>query len=239
MKENNKKLNMLKNQPTQGWITKRGQIIPTWKKRWFIYKDGILAYYSKKDGQIKGQLLISDCLVTLLNDTNNLGFAITIPGRTMRCKCETINERNKWVAVLRGEKEPNNLDVLTTSETKTTTATSSSTPTKGKKKTQKIQFGEEEAEVLDEKSSTTLIKSTSESGNIIKFEVAHRHPREIYFTIDITGSTNLKLKDSLANKRTQTVQPEWLTKVGLVTVMNPLKEWSLVVKYSWEVEMAP
>jgi hypothetical protein len=35
------------------------------------------------------------------------------------------------------------------------------------------------------------------------------------------------------------VKPEWLTRVGLVTVVDPLKGWSLNVKYSWEVEMAP
>ena len=201
-----------KAEPTQGWVTKRGQLMPTWKKRWFIYQDGILAYKTKKGGSIKGQLLIADCLVTV--SENGLGFAVTVPGRTMRCKCGTKEEAAKWVAVLRGLKEPNNMPVTQGEEGESKDSGrggggGGGTKKKSTKATKsKIEFGDEEAEVLDEKSSTTLIKSTSVSGNVLKFEVAHRHPREIYFTIDIVGSRNLKLKDSLANKRTQTVRGE-------------------------------
>ena len=214
-------------------------------------QDGILAYQTKEvGGTIKGQLLIADCLVTV--QEGGLGFAVTVPGRTMRCKCATKQDAAKWIAVLRGEKEPNNVAVEEggpplpsrngSGETKSGGSGGSGGGGGGnKKKNTKpaLVFGDEEQEVLDEKSSTTLIKSTSTTGNVLKFEVAHRHPREIYFTIDITGSTNLKLKDSLAGKRTQTVKSEWLTRVGLVTVMDPLKGWSLKVKYSWEVKMAP
>ena len=203
-----------KAEPTQGWVTKRGQLMPTWKKRWFIYQDGILAYKTKKGGSIKGQLLIADCLVTV--SENGLGFAVTVPGRTMRCKCGTKEEAAKWVAVLRGLKDPNNMPVTQGEEGESKDSGrggggggGGGTKKKSTKATKsKIEFGDEEAEVLDEKSSTTLIKSTSVSGNVLKFEIAHRHPRDIYFTIDIVGSKNLKLKDSLANKRTQTVRGE-------------------------------
>ena len=231
-----------KAEPTQGWVKKRGQIIPSWKKRWFIFEDGILAYKTKKDGKVKGQLMISDCLVTIQD--GGMGFAVTIPGRTMKCRCENQEEATKWIAVLRGERAPNNLPVLPPRGDNTVNGESKTAKTTKKnssrnKNKPKLEFGEEDMEVLDEKSSTTLIKSQSVDGNVLKFEVAHRHPREIYFTIDINGSKNLKLRDSLAGKRTQTVKPEFMTRVGLVTVVNPSKGWSLAVKYSWEVEMAP
>ena len=238
-----------KSEPTQGWVTKRGQLMPTWKKRWFIYQDGILAYKTRKGGKIKGQLMISDCLVT--TQENGMGFAVTVPGRTMICRCATIEESSKWVAVLRGDKAPDNTPALPPRNDESKTSTSagrlkstasnrSTTSTNSSKSNKpKLEFGEETMEVLDEKSSTTLIKSQSIDGNVLKFEIAHRHPREIYFTIDINGSKNLKLRDSLAGKRTQTVQPEYMTRIGLVTVKDPQKGWSLAVKYSWEVEMAP
>lgn len=226
-------------EPTQGWVSKRGQIMPTWKKRWFIFEDGILAYKTRQGGIIKGQLMISDCLVT--TQENGLGFAVTIPGRTMRCKCANKEDATKWVSVLRGETEPNNLPVSNEdAESKTTTSKKKSGGKKnGRNNKPKLEFGEEEHQLLDEKTSCTLIKSASVNGNVLKFEVAHRHVRDLYFTIDINGSENLKLKDSLAGKRTQTVKPEYMTLVGLVTVVNPMKGWNLNVKYGWEVEMAP
>ena len=68
---------------------------------------------------------------------------------------------------------------------------------------------------------------------------ATKQLKEKYLLPVLSGSKNLKLRDSLAGKRTQTVQPEYMTRIGLVTVKDPQKGWSLAVKYSWEVEMAP
>ena len=36
------KLAAAKAAPTQGWITKKGSFVPTWKRRYFVLKDGIL-----------------------------------------------------------------------------------------------------------------------------------------------------------------------------------------------------
>jgi hypothetical protein len=230
---------LAKAEPTQGWVTKRGQLMPTWKKRWFVFEDGILAYKTRKGGKIKGQLLIPDCLVTVQYE--GLGFGITIPGRTMLCKCETRKQAAKWIAVLRGDKRPDNTDVEDEDAVLGGGGEGESklvSPGKQKKK-KGPEFNEPTSEVLEANSGTTLFKSVSVGGNLIQLEVEHAYPRKIMFTTDVNGSTNLKLRDALSGKRTAIVQPRRRTRVALLHAKDPQAAWSLSAKYAWEVEMAP
>ena len=223
-----------KSEPTQGWVTKRGQLIPSWKKRWFVFEDGILAYKTRKGGKIKGQLLIADCLVTVQYEGR--GFGVTIPGRTMLCRCETEKQAAKWIAVLRGEKKPDNTEVEVSPIGRESKSGSASNQRKKKKGPD---FDEPTVEVLESKSGTTLFKSVSAGGNIIQLEVEHAYPRKIMFTTDVNGSKNVTLRDALSGKRTAIVQPRRRTRVALLHVKNPQAAWSLSAKYAWEVEMAP
>ena len=209
-------------EPTQGWVTKRGQLMPNWKKRWFVFEDGILAYKTRKGGKIKGQLLIADCLVTV--QYGGFGFGVTIPGRTMMCKCESRKQAAKWIAVLRGDKKPDNTEVddedaVLSGALKPGSSTKETS--KKKKKKKELLFDKPTVEILEEKSSTKLFKSVSMGGNIIQLEVEHEYPRKITFTTDVSGSKNLKLRDGLSGKRTSIVRPRSRTQVALLQVVDP------------------
>ena len=94
------------------------------------------------------------------------------------------------------------------------------------------------SELLDKKCSLQLWKSESTDSTAIKLEIEHAYPREIYFTVNAADSVNLKLKDALAGKRTQTVPAgSGRTRVALLTRKEAGQAWELKAKYSWEFEM--
>ena len=228
------KLAAAKAAPTQGWITKKGSFVPTWKRRYFVLKDGILAYMVDKDQKVKGQMMLEECLVTVNEDRQ--GFVIAVPGRKMHCKCDSRAAAGKWIRVLRKEKAPDNQEVGSYKIRRK--KGEKNVPPPPPPKSPRVEYGEPSIEVLETKSNMKLYKSSSATGQVLKFEILHEYPRKVSFTIDITGSRNLKLKDGLAGKRTCIVMPRKRTTVALVTVAMPFETWSLNAQYTWEVEMA-
>jgi len=37
----------------EGWLTKQGKVVKSWKKRWFVLKDNTLSYYKSKEYFLK------------------------------------------------------------------------------------------------------------------------------------------------------------------------------------------
>lgn len=86
-----------------GWMTKQGGFIKTWKKRWFVLEGTMLSYYVKPDGKMKGQIDISASKVisTAPECRRQPAFKINIPGvRTYYIVPKTPEEVREWITEL-------------------------------------------------------------------------------------------------------------------------------------------
>lgn len=86
----------------EGWLTKRGGMVKSWKKRWFqLSLDGVLRYYSSKgEKKPSGVINIKELrnVESVENDTNIPGvlFHVTVPSRTYYLIAETSEDARKW-----------------------------------------------------------------------------------------------------------------------------------------------
>jgi len=92
----------------EGYLTKEGGGFKSWKKRWFVLKDGELHYYKSKGEtaslgaislQTAGHIKISD------RKKKVNGFEIATPSRTYFLAAENEPERNSWLEALNTAKE--------------------------------------------------------------------------------------------------------------------------------------
>ncbi|OHT11416.1 AGC family protein kinase [Tritrichomonas foetus] len=87
----------------EGWMTKQGGIIKTWKKRWFVLNGDILHYYLKPGGREKGQINITDAKIidTAPECRKQPAFKINIPGiRTYYIISDSMNDVKDWIETL-------------------------------------------------------------------------------------------------------------------------------------------
>jgi hypothetical protein len=93
-----------------GYLTKRGDTVKSWKKRWFVLKDNRLAYYAKKeDPQPKGSIPLGGTEVKISTDdtvqrvkggSSPAMFEIATPGRVFYIESDTVDDMEKWTSVL-------------------------------------------------------------------------------------------------------------------------------------------
>lgn len=87
-----------------GWLLKQGDVIRTWRRRWFVLKAGLLAWF--KDANVtegsepRGIIELHNCLsVRGAEDAlNNAGaFEVSTTSRSMYFIAESAAERSNWI----------------------------------------------------------------------------------------------------------------------------------------------
>ncbi|XP_037417930.1 pleckstrin homology domain-containing protein 1-like [Triticum urartu] len=87
-----------------GWLTKQGEYIKTWRRRWFVLKQGRLFWF--KDAAVtrgsvpRGIIPVSSCLtVKGAEDVLNRQFAfeLSTPAETMYFIADAEKEKEEWI----------------------------------------------------------------------------------------------------------------------------------------------
>lgn len=89
----------------EGFLTKRGQTIQSWKRRWFVLSENKLSYYaSQRDPSPLGVIMLDYCTVTD-GDEKELGkkfsFELFTPDRTFYFAADSEQDLADWMSVLR------------------------------------------------------------------------------------------------------------------------------------------
>mmetsp|Transcript_26528 Transcript_26528/g.44841 ORF Transcript_26528/g.44841 Transcript_26528/m.44841 type:complete len:153 (-) Transcript_26528:277-735(-) len=86
-----------------GYLTKRGHLFPTWKRRYFeMSDDGLLAYYKYPGGAVRGSFQFDKWTVIAPNSFYDDSVGFTLRGN-MTClyiKVDNEEEKEEWIAVL-------------------------------------------------------------------------------------------------------------------------------------------
>jgi len=94
----------------QGWLTKEGGKVKSWKKRWFVLTaPSTLTYHAKKGGEKKGNISLKDCgpiQESTYKDKKNC-FVIVTPKRTYYFMAESSDAVKSWLEVLNAAREGN------------------------------------------------------------------------------------------------------------------------------------
>jgi len=89
----------------EGWLTKEGGTIKSWKKRWCVFADGQITYYTappSKNGKVKGSIPLKIMEKVQKNDYKKKKncFEIQTPDRNYHLFASTGEETDQWVQVL-------------------------------------------------------------------------------------------------------------------------------------------
>jgi len=92
-----------------GFLTKEGGSIKTWKRRYFVLKNGELAYFKDKKDASKeptGVIQLSTATAVQLGERKKHPncFEIVNPGRVYAFSADNEEERSSWVTALSKEK---------------------------------------------------------------------------------------------------------------------------------------
>ncbi|CAN8298276.1 unnamed protein product [Cochlearia groenlandica] len=87
-----------------GWLTKQGEYIKTWRRRWFVLKQGKLFWFKDSDvtrvSRPRGIVPVASCLTVkgaedILNKQN--AFEVSMRGETMYFIADTEKEKEDWI----------------------------------------------------------------------------------------------------------------------------------------------
>jgi hypothetical protein len=100
----------------EGWMTKEGRIVKSWKKRWFVLSGNTLGYYTAKKNKLKGSISLDGAKIELaMNRTDHQGclslYAKELSGeeteatdskeaRTLYFDAENEKERHEWFVAI-------------------------------------------------------------------------------------------------------------------------------------------
>ena len=86
----------------QGWLTKEGGIIKSWKKRWFVLTETDLVYYTKANGVEKGRIPLDGTTVDFAKECKTQpAFKIVTEKRTYYIVGNSDNDVKLWVKAIR------------------------------------------------------------------------------------------------------------------------------------------
>jgi len=89
----------------QGWLTKQGGRIKTWKRRWFVLKDGCMYYFSNPTNALtKGAFYLQGYDIQLAQKQLKRDYAFRAyhpKARTYYFVASSTEEMEKWMKVMR------------------------------------------------------------------------------------------------------------------------------------------
>uniref|UniRef100_A0A7N0RER6 PH domain-containing protein n=1 Tax=Kalanchoe fedtschenkoi TaxID=63787 RepID=A0A7N0RER6_KALFE len=87
-----------------GWLSKQGQYLPNWRRRWFVLKQGKLLWFKDSDvtrvSRPRGVIPVASCLtVKGAEDVLNKPFAFELSTRndTMYFVADSEKEKEDWI----------------------------------------------------------------------------------------------------------------------------------------------
>jgi len=91
-----------------GWLVKEGGSIKTWKKRYFVLKNGDLSYYKNPGEEALGTISLAEATSGIeISDSKKKSycFQIVTPNRTYLLSAESDDERKGWLDALNEARE--------------------------------------------------------------------------------------------------------------------------------------
>ena len=89
-----------------GWLSKKGNLRKSWKRRWFVLKNNVLSYYENdKTGSALAYIPLRDCSgVSQLAESETGGsknsFKLEHNSRTYYLSADNVQEYERWVTAL-------------------------------------------------------------------------------------------------------------------------------------------
>eukprot|EP01088_Endostelium_zonatum_P011330 TRINITY_DN25464_c0_g1_i1.p1 TRINITY_DN25464_c0_g1~~TRINITY_DN25464_c0_g1_i1.p1 ORF type:complete len:473 (-),score=75.91 TRINITY_DN25464_c0_g1_i1:108-1526(-) len=109
----------MSNQVLEGWLTKRGGQIKTWKKRWCVLKDGSLHYYKSKGGELQGSFKVGSVSAVNIDNTKKKKFCFEVctPERNYYLFADTESSMKEWITAIGGKNASANPATVATKKT--------------------------------------------------------------------------------------------------------------------------
>jgi len=92
----------------EGFLTKQGAVVKNWKRRWFVLRGSVLAYYKKPtDDEPAGEIVLSaETHCDSPNDLSIVGqhhfcFDLRTPGRTFLISADSVRVMYEWIQAIR------------------------------------------------------------------------------------------------------------------------------------------
>lgn len=86
----------------EGWMTKQGGLIKTWKRRYFVLTANSLIYYSKPGSKEKGRINIQDATPETAPDCKRQpAFKLNTPDRVFYIVTDNPNDTQDWISTIR------------------------------------------------------------------------------------------------------------------------------------------
>lgn len=87
-----------------GWLTKQGEYIKTWRRRWFVLKQGKLYWFKEsfitRSSVPRGIIPVSSCLTVKGADdalNRKFSFELSTPQETMYFIADSEKEKEEWI----------------------------------------------------------------------------------------------------------------------------------------------
>lgn len=87
----------------EGWMTKQGGFIKTWKRRWFVLRGTTLAYFVKPGGKLKGEIECAGAteVAAAPECKKQPAFKVVVPSaRTYYIRTDSDQEVQNWVEAI-------------------------------------------------------------------------------------------------------------------------------------------
>jgi hypothetical protein len=95
-------------QAMEGWLSKLGEVNRSFKRRWFVLRDGRLRYFDKHGGTEKGAIAMRDCSTAVAHNTEDssveAAFTLLLASkeRMYVLQASSSAEQAQWLQTLQG-----------------------------------------------------------------------------------------------------------------------------------------
>ncbi|CAI5988482.1 unnamed protein product [Closterium sp. NIES-64] len=122
--EESKSIEFWKDPERSGWLTKQGEYIKTWRRRWFVLKEGHMFWFKddkvSKDSQPRGVINVGRCLtIKGAEDVINRAhaFELSTSNDTLFFIADSDKEKEDWInsvgrAIVRHSRSVTDYEVL-------------------------------------------------------------------------------------------------------------------------------